>query len=102
MSEDLARHAVALLEDALSKPPEALRAEVDEVERAVVAVRDHLIQRLRQTPRTPDPALRHALDQVNVALSLVVGIEYPVGSVQRDLIEQARATLAALLDEGVP
>jgi hypothetical protein len=79
-----------------------LRAEVDEVERAVVAVRDHLIQRLRQTPRTPDPALRRALDQVNVALSLVVGIEYPVGSVQRDLIEQARATLTALLAEGVP
>ena len=102
MSEDLARRAVALLEDALSKPPETLRAEVDEVERAVVAVRDHLIQRLRQTPRTPDPALRRALDQVNVALSLVVGIEYPVGSVQRDLIEQARATLTALVAEGVP
>jgi hypothetical protein len=102
VSGDLARRAVALLEDALSKPPEALRAEVDEVERAVVALRDHLIARLRQTPQTPDPALRHALDQVNVALSLVVGLEYPVGGMQRDLIDQARATLTALLAEGLP
>jgi hypothetical protein len=95
-TDDLKQRALQLLDDALRRPPRELKAEVDEAERAVVALRDQLIDRVRQSEDGPYPALRHALDQANVALSLVVGIEYPVGGLQRELIKQAHEVLAAL------
>ena len=82
--------AVQLLQDALDKPPTELKAEVDAAERAVVALRDALIDRLRQSPTE---SVRAALDQVNVCLSLVVGLEYPLGGLQRQMLEQARTAL---------
>ncbi|HEV7666061.1 MAG TPA: hypothetical protein VGQ62_21190 [Chloroflexota bacterium] len=96
-TDELTRAALELLDGALNRPPLELKAEVDDAERAVVALRDNLIDRCRQTENRPDSALRQALDQVNVALSLVVGIEYPVGGLQRALIQQARQVLAALV-----
>jgi hypothetical protein len=82
--------ALRLLQDALQKPPTELKAELDDAERAVVALRDLLIDRLRQAPTD---AVRAALDQVNVCLSLVVGLEYPMGGLQRQMLDQARAAL---------
>jgi hypothetical protein len=91
MIRDLYQEAMRLVEDALDKPPAELRAEVDEAERAVAALRDELIERWRVQP-THD--VRHSLDRVNVALSLLIGLEYPVGGVQRDMLDQARGALA--------
>jgi hypothetical protein len=102
-TDDLCRRAIELLDDALGKPPQQLKAEVDEVERAVAALRDNLIERVRQSesPLAVDAPLRRALDRSNVALSLIVGIEYPVGGVQRGLINDARATLFSLCSDGL-
>ena len=84
--------AIRLLSDALDKPPAELKAEVDVAERAVVAIRDALIERLRTAPT--DRA-RSNLERVNVALSLIVGLEYPMGGLDRSMLEQARSILQA-------
>ena len=42
---------------------------------------------------------RAALRHVNSALSLVVGIEYPAGGIQRDMLKQAGGALGALLEQ---
>ena len=93
----LAREAIRLLDDAIEKPPAELKAEVDAAERAIVALRDELIERWRATP---DSGVRTALSRTNVALSLVVGLEYPIGGLQRKLLEQARSELHAALEAG--
>lgn len=111
MTVDLARDAIRLLEDAINKPPAELKAEVDVAERAIAALRDALIERLRSLALPLGEAssrgegsdsLHTALDRVNAALSLVVAVEYPSGGVQRDMLDQARQELQATLDAGLP
>jgi hypothetical protein len=95
----LCDEAIRLLGDALDKPPAELKAEVDVVERAIVGLRDVLIDRLRQAPTDP---VRSGLDRVNVALSLVVGLEYPMGGLDRNMLKQARSILDAARSQGLP
>lgn len=94
---ELGHEAIRLLDEALGKPPAELKAEVDVAERAIAALRDGIIERWRTAP---EPRLRAALDHVNAALSLVVGLEYPLGGLQRDLLKQARSALQSALDSG--
>lgn len=91
---ELAHSCLVQLEDALGRPPERLGEEVDQVERHLAALRDELIAELRTSGR------RTGLDRVNAVLSLVVGLEYPAAGIQRNLIEQARDALQALVDSG--
>jgi hypothetical protein len=91
--------AYRLLGDVLEKPPAELKADVDVVERAIVAVRDALIDRLREAP---SDAIRSRLDRVNVALSFVVGLEYPLGGLDRDMLKQAYALFEPVRDPHVP
>lgn len=88
---DLRKEALRLLDEALEKPPAELKHEVDIAERAVVAVRDQLIEQVRAAA---DVSARSDLDKVNAALSLIVGLEYPMGGLQRDMLKQARSALA--------
>jgi hypothetical protein len=91
---ELARRCLSQLEDALGRPPDQLGEEVDQVERDLAALRDQLITELRTSGR------RSGLDQVNAVLSLVVGLEYPAAGIQRNLVEQARDALLALVEGG--
>jgi hypothetical protein len=95
----LCDEAIRLLGEALDKPPAELKAEVDVVERAIVALRDALIDRLRQAPTDP---VRAGLERVNVALSFVVGLEYPMGGLDRNMLKQARSILEAARNEALP
>jgi hypothetical protein len=88
----LCDEAIRLLGAALDKPPAELKAEVDLAQQAIVAVRDALIDRLR---KGPTEQVRSNLEQVNLALSLVVGVEYSMGGLNRDLLKQARSVLQA-------
>jgi hypothetical protein len=65
----------------------------------VAALRDGLIARWRESPGEQVSA---SLDRVNVALSLVIGLEYPMGGLQRQMLEQARSVLEAARTEGLP
>jgi hypothetical protein len=97
---DLCDEAIRLLDDALGKPPAELKAEVDVAERGVVLLRDSLIGQRRESP--DDQQVQARLDQVNVALSLIVGLEYPMGGILRRTLEQARSVLHAARDDGLP
>jgi hypothetical protein len=94
---ELCQHALDVLGDALQRPPGELKAEVDDAERAVVRLRDELIERYRANP---EPRTRSSLDKVNAALSVIVGLEYPMGGIQRKMLEQAESALRDALNEG--
>ena len=98
---DLCREAAAKLERARREQPARLSEDVDEAERAVAQLRDELIDRLR-SERAPDRSARTraALNSVNAALSLIVGVEYPAAGIQRSALAQARDTLRQVLEEG--
>jgi hypothetical protein len=92
------RHAAGLLARAQMDQPRHLSEDVDEAERAVVFLRDRLIGELRGAAGNAEAARwRAALTHVNGALSLVVGVEYPAGGVQRTLLGQAEGALQSLL-----
>ncbi len=93
---DACRAAVAALDRALHAPPVQVGQEADLAEREVVRARDVLILRLRQNPNGDSAGLRATLDRVNSALSLVVGLAYPMAGVERKLIEQARDALQSI------
>lgn len=92
-SAHLRDDAIRLLQDALDKPPAELKAEVDLAEQAIVALRDGLIEHVRQAP---NDQIRSDLERVNVALSLVVGLEYPMGGIPREMLNQARVILLGI------
>ncbi len=98
---ELCRMAVAELDNGCGLPPFELGEEVDAAERAVVRVRDALIARLRAGGDGREvERWRSALSRINVALSLIVGVEYPSIGVRRKPLEQASATLKEVLDHG--
>jgi len=73
--------------------PAPLRAEIARRERDLTQVRDGLIARLRAAPPGDIARARAALTGVNTALSLLFGVEYPSGAIERELLTQASATL---------
>ena len=104
---DLCRKALALIEQAQQEQPRHLSEDVDQSERALVRLRDRLIDHVRrESAAGPESHWREALKRTNAALSLVVGVEYPAGGLQRDMLKQAAGALQALLDaellEGKP
>ncbi len=91
------REASAALERAHDAPPLRFGQEVDLAARAVVRLRDEMIRRLRQDPQAPEAAgWRAALNDLNCALSLIVGVAYPTSGIRREPAEQALAILQAL------
>ena len=86
------RQIAEKLERAATLHPREILEEIDQIERELVAVRDDLIWHCRQQNVAAD-AMRAQLKQVNVALSLVVAVEYPVTSIQRSALKQSREVL---------
>ena len=100
-AEQELQQAIAQIEAALEQPTRQLQREVDLAEDAVVRVRDRLIEQLRAEPEAERaPARRAALEQVNQAISLLAGVEYPIAAVYRRLLEEARDCLRHLLETG--
>ncbi len=93
------RAAIAALERAIQAPPLRAMQEADLAEREVVRARDAVIERLRRNQDAEAGHLHAILDQLNAVLSLVVGIEYPMSGVQRQLMEHARDALKRLAGE---
>jgi uncharacterized protein YPO0396 len=74
--------------------PREIEKEIDEVERELVRLRDELIiERRREDPAAASEPGQTKLTHINVALSLVVAVEYPVTSIQRTALKQARDVL---------
>ncbi len=80
--------------------PAPLRTELARRERDLTVLRDGLIARLRATAPGDDTApTRAALTGVNTALSLLFGLEYPGGPLDRTLLTQAAAMLRVVSRE---
>jgi hypothetical protein len=95
--EDAWKEAVSALQQALPEPPRLVKEEIEVAERAVVRLRDELIEQLRRRPEGRGVLRRRRmLKQVNAALSLIVGVEYPAGGVQRQWLEQVRDAIMGL------
>lgn len=90
------REAAETVAIALAKPPKQLGAEVDIAEQQVVRIRDRLIDNLRRADTEPDDPRRAALKRVNMALSLIVGVEYAAGGIQRKPLAEAGKLLREL------
>lgn len=97
--------ALALLDHTLNLSPTPLapfKQAVSHVIKAVVRLRDHLIRTIEEAE--PPHALqrqRVALEQVNQALSLLYGVENPIGEIPRERLQEARAIIADLLDRAL-
>jgi hypothetical protein len=100
--EEYRRQAVEMLNKALNASTQEIGSETDRIERGVVELRDALIGQSRQVAEPGEVArVRLALRKVNAALSLIVGVEYPVKGHHRELLEQARTLLLDLDREDV-
>ncbi len=95
--ERLLDEAIANLLRYKDKPPEELEEGMREVELCLVGLRDQLIDGYPRKERPP--RVRDMLEQVNVALSLVIAVEYPVGSLERKKIAEAADVLKRLQRE---
>ena len=93
--------AVTLLDRLLEISPYPRFQELDVAERAIVRLRDGLIERLRQEDVSAEaPRLRGLLERANIAISMIVGLEYPASGMRRQLLETARDALQSGLAEG--
>jgi hypothetical protein len=103
--DDLAKYrteAVTMLDEVLGVTPRDRYEEVDVAERAIVHLRNGLIERLRREEDVDQVIRLHrALDQTNIAISLITGVEYPGAGIQETSLQQARDVLQKLGDEGV-
>ncbi len=90
----LCREAADELDSAYRMKPRKLGKEVDFAETRIVRLRDCLITRLRRGNGSQDALRwRPVLDRVNMALSFVVSVEYPVRAIHRKHLEEARKIL---------
>lgn len=88
--------AKASLSSAKKYPPEKLGSEVDSAQVTMVHLRDYLIDRLREATETDREDIRQVLNKTNIALSLIVGVEYPATGIKRNLIDEAEKVLGQI------
>lgn len=93
MGDFLGKHAVQAIDRLLADRPEKDGHDFSEATRRLTAWREQLVERWRQSRAEAD--LRN-LRRVNAAISVVVGGQFPLGSVPWPQIEQAREDLAGL------
>lgn len=81
---------LVLLEELLNLEPYKRYQQVDMAERAIVQLRDVLIAKLRdERDEANHDRTRAVLQRVNVALSLVVALEYPATGIQQGPLQHA-------------
>lgn len=93
---EMARAILQPLDRVRQVPPGEHRPFLEEAERATVRLRNRLIELKRGQPG--NGATREALQRVNVALSLIVGLGNPLGAIPWDYLPQARALVAELAE----
>ncbi|MFZ0613845.1 MAG: hypothetical protein WAM73_16520 [Desulfobacterales bacterium] len=93
----LLRESVSAMDAAVATDSAKIKTEAEAAEERIVTLRDHLIEHLRQDVAGKAATLRPLLDQVNMALSLIVSIEYPAGGIHREALTEAREVLSGSL-----
>ncbi len=94
MPDELGTEALRAIDKLLSERPEKVGHDFSEATRKISAYRDALIRQWRQSQSEGD---RRNLERSNATLSVIVGSQFPIGSVPWPQIERAREDFAALL-----
>lgn len=96
------REAVYTLERAMISPPLQMSREVSTALRTMVRVREKINEWLRQDTLPADAEnWRKALERMDCAQSLIVGLNYPGIGARRKPVERAREVLHSILTEGL-
>jgi hypothetical protein len=93
VADNLARDVLAAIDNLLADRPEKSGQAFSEATRCLTAWRTECIARWRVTQAEED---RCRLEGVNAAVSVIVGGQFPLGSVQWDSIQSARRNLEDL------
>jgi hypothetical protein len=72
--------------------------EIDKAERLALRLRDCLIERMRAGDVATRARTHPAPKQANMAVSRIVGVEYPAAGVQEKPLQEARGTRQEVLD----
>jgi hypothetical protein len=91
---------IEALDRAAKKDPAGVKVRTDDIQRDIARLRDLLIERLRSARIGPAVGKdNEALNAVNIALSLLASVEYPVTAIQRSPLKEARDELARVPDK---
>jgi hypothetical protein len=93
VADNLARDVLAAIDNLLAGRPDENGHAFSEATRRLTAWRAGCIARWRETQAEED---RRRLARVNAALSVIVGGQFPLGSVQWGSIQSARGDLEDL------
>ena len=93
MVDELAHGVLAAMEKLLADQPEKIGHDFSDATRQLTAWRDRCIARWRETHAEDD---RRRLERLNAAVSVIIGGQFPLGSVNWDSIQRARRDLAEL------
>ena len=93
---ECAQVALAVLDRVLEEPPDRVTGDLPEAVRALVRLRDQLIEQRRLDPNSRQ--IEERLDQTNSIISVVTGGEYPLVGVRRQRVEEARDALSELAE----
>ncbi len=96
----LCQEATQELKKAYAMETRKLGKEVDFAEMRVAKLRDCLIDQIRsETTSGGSSPWKPVLNQVNTALSFIVGVEYPAMGIHRNLLEQGLEVLKKVQKE---
>ena len=95
-SSDPGRRALVELDKVLREKPQQDGHAFGAATRALVQLRDTMIERHRKQP--PDAADRRRLEHVNAVISTVLAGHFPLGSIPWHEIELARSWLAEIVE----
>lgn len=82
-------YVVGKLENAMQMKASELQSETDTAIRALVRLRDHVIDRMRAEEESGKGEWKEFLDQVNIAISYTAAVEYPLTGIHRKMMAQA-------------
>ncbi len=80
------------LQDAKESGPGEIKSEGYLAEKSIVQLRNYLIERFREQGKG-EVNVKESLEKANTALSLTVGLEFPLSGLKRKLIEDALKVL---------
>ncbi len=88
--------ALKEIEENQKSNPSQLATEMGRAQNAISLLRNRLIDYYRAAGSTPHSDLGRMLGKINMALSHIVGIEYPLSGIHRNLLEEAEKLLREL------
>ena len=92
---------IGMLDGAAARTPEQLPEAADTIERKLTRLRDRLIETQRRQSTGQSFGQSNLLEQINIAISLIVSVGFPGGGIHRDALRQTRRLLQKVISAGM-